>query len=360
MIPWKRLGSWTCLIASALGGCVTGPAPPPAPGSADRVAYDQAAEAVRRAVRYEHAGSVRAAGLQVLQRHFAEEALPWIRAKLQDDQPGVRFAALLAVGALGDRASLANVKRLANDADPNVRLAACQALHRLGDTSRSGLIAEALLDDASAPVRANAAFVLGQLGEPDAIKLLARAMRDPDDRVKQQALEAMARLGSADAVQELTFAVGSGPGPSQLAAVNALADLNATSLGKTFAYQLEHGEFVEVRLAAARALGRLKHPNGLGLALDALNFDDPRNEAGFDPPEVQISRVRTAAAAALGAIGDRRALAPLGKVLNESKDPHLQLAAADAILEILGGGRASARERPVALTGDGVSRGGGR
>ena len=297
---------------------------------------DRAIEAVKRAVRYPHAGSVRAQGIEILQRHLAEYAFPWIRLALNDEEPGVRFAAVLALGKLGDMQSYQNIRRFADDQNPSLRIAAYFALHRLGDTSYAPRLPDLLLHSPSPEVRRDAAFVLGLLGERGAVTLLAKAMKDADESVRDQALESMALLKHPQAVQQLTFWASSGPGTRRVTALNTLAELEMPSLEDTFKYKLRDGEFLETRLAAARGLGKLNNGDGFTLSLWALNFHRPQKDAPQDPPKDQIMRVRQLAATALGAIRDGRALAALRRRLNDPSDPRVQLAVADAILEILG------------------------
>ncbi len=313
---------------------------------------DRAEEALKRAVRYEHAGSVRAFGIEVMQRRLGEEGLPWIRNALLDESAGVRFAAIMALGTLGDAHSHERIRSVADGDDQHLEVAALYALHRLGDTSRSARLPKLLLESPSAEVRESVALVLGLLGEPGALKLLARAMKDQDDAVQRQALESMALLGNREAIQQLTFSASSGLGFQRVSAINTLADLATPSLEDTFRYKLEQGEYIETRLAAARALGELNNDAGLRVALGGLRFDNPQLGVSQDPPGEQIWRVRQLAALALGAIGDRRALGPLGRLLNGSSDPRLQVVAADAILGILEAdpsyGRSRRRARGVA------------
>lgn len=319
----------------------------PTSRNTDTELRDRAVEVVKRAVRYKPLGSVRAQGLEVLQQRLPSEALPWLRNALDDDDPGVRFAAVLALGTLRDRTSHGRIHRYAEHESASLRVAVYYALHRMGDTQYSARLPAVLLDDASAAARRDAAFVLGLLGEANAVKLLAKAMRDKDDSVQRQALESMALLGSSEAIQQLTFAVSSGTGAERLAALNALADLGKPKLANTFAYKLRTGEYIEVKLAAARGLGVLGNHEGLKVALRALGFNSPRKDAGHDPPGEQIARVRQLAATALGAIRDRRALPTLRKRLYDSTYPHVQVAAADAILQILGERTA----KPASLSG---------
>lgn len=297
----------------------------------------RAIEALKAAVRYKHAGSIRAAGIEMLQRHLGTDGLSWIRAALHDEVTGVRVAAVFALGALGDTQSHSSLLALADDDDPSIRIAACYALHRLGDTSFVAGLPELLLEHPSPVVRQDAAYCLGLLGEHGAIKVLARAMKDDDEMVRQQALESMALLGNQEAIEQLTFSASSGMGGQRVSAINTLGDLKIASLAKTFRYKLQTGEYRDTRLAAARALGKLDIGEGLAIALQSLNFNSPQQGVPDDSPGQQIMRIRVAAATALGAIGDRRALGPLRRRLEDPSDPRTQIAAADAILEILGG-----------------------
>jgi HEAT repeat protein len=332
----KRLASFAlvAVIAFATSGCKT-------PGrrltsTEENDLRSRAIEALRRAVRFKAAGSIRAAGIEVMQRHLGESAYPRIRLALRDDEPGVQFAAILATGRLRDHDSLAKVRAFADDENPSLRIAAYFAMHRLGDTTHTGELAEMLLYAPEATVRRDAAYVLGLLEEPEAIKLLARAMRDKDESVRRQAIESLAMLGNPEAVQQLTFAASSGLAASRVAAIDTLANLEKPELVGTFQYKFKSGEYIEIRLAAARGLGKLGVADGFDFALRSLEFNRPMSGVPQDTPQSQIARVRQAAALALGAIRDRRALPALRKQLNDSFDPRVQLAAADAILDIIG------------------------
>lgn len=320
----------------AVSGCVSVPRAPDLAYEADLRA--RAIDAVKRAVRYEHDSGMRVLGIEVMQKHLDSDGLPWIRNALYDDEPVVHFAALLALGTLRDNEAIETVRRFADHDDANLRVAAYYALHRMGDINHSAYLPEMLLTHESADVRRSAAMVFGMLGEPQAVKLLARAMKDQDQPVRQEALESMARLGNREAVQQLTFSSSSGMGFQRVSAINTLGELKDPGLQDTFRYKLHEGEYLDTRLAAARALGLLGANEGFATALKALDFDSPQRGIANDPPRAQIRRVRQMAAIALGAIGDRRALPALQRRLNDQTSPWVQVVAADAILEILGTG----------------------
>ena len=78
---------------------------------------------------------------------------------------------------------------------------------------------------------------------------------------------------------------------------------------------------------AARALGMQRCEDGYDLALASLNWNAPQRDLPDDPPELQVMRVRSMAALALGQIGRPDALGPLKQLMENGDDPRVQLAA---------------------------------
>ncbi|HEY3241755.1 MAG TPA: HEAT repeat domain-containing protein [Phycisphaerae bacterium] len=292
-------------------------------------------ETIKRGVQYPHLASVRAQAVEAFQEAAPEDGLPWIRAALTDAHPAVRFAACLAAGTLQDKLALDGVTRCVADPDESVRVGAIFALHRYGDTHLTGQLAEYLLSASDPAVRRNAALVLGRLGEKGAVSLLARAMRDSDEGVQLQALESMSLLGRPEAQQQLTFYATSGTGYKEAFAINALGLTHEPRFADTYHYRIRHSDYLETRLAAARALGLLGAADGYTLAAEALNWNSPRRGVPDDPPENQVRRMRQLAVLALGAIGDPRGLPLLDRALTTSDDPNVQVAIGKAMLEIV-------------------------
>jgi HEAT repeat protein len=299
-----------------------------------RTLRQRALLALKEGTHYEALPSVRAQAVEALQNVAPSEGLPWIRSALSDDHPGVRFAACVALGTLRDRLSQPGIEKCVSDPDPNVQAAAVFALHRLGDLRFSPRLAEFLLNHADPAARRNAAVLLGRLGEPGAIPLLARTMSSDDEALRIQALESMALLGSKEAVQELKFTAYSGDGAQRTIAVLALAQTRDPALEELFRIELKDARHLETKLAAAKALGELRSKAGYALARQALDFNKPTLQDKGDPPEAQIARVRQLAAHALGAIGDAAALPGLRERMNRDEDPRVQLAAALAIVRL--------------------------
>lgn len=292
----------------------------------------RAIEGLKAGIRYEENPAVRAQAIEALQQAAPDEGVLWFQQALTDDHPGVRFAACMALGAMRHKESREFLLTRVHDEDASVQAAAIYALHRIGDTSYTGRLAELLLRSKDPQVRNNAAFVLGELGEPGAIPLLRRAVRDDD--ISVQAVEAMAKLGDERAFQQLTIFTHDFRGDRRIIALNAIGLLRDPKGLKAVELQFKEASMIEVKLAAARALGRFGRKDGLKLALDHLDFTTKAAREG-DPIDNQIMRVRSLSALALGAIGDKSALPRLKARMEAQDDPRVQLAAAKAVLDIL-------------------------
>jgi HEAT repeat protein len=143
-------------------------------------------------------------------------------------------------------------------------------------------------------------------------------LKDRSVEARLQVAEAMWRLGSEDGLQYLVAAGLSGHPANQMVALLAMA-------GPRDPRVIEHvrsglsGDYVEVSLVAARALGML----GSAEAYDLCITNARSNEA----------RQRYLAALALGAIGNPSARDALAPLLKDS-DQDVRLAAATAILQL--------------------------
>ncbi len=330
-----------CGSLALITACAAGPPTASTPLLRNRITLEgEAMDALKAAIDYKPNAVVRVEAVEALESGGLEEALPWIRSALIDEHPAVRFAACIAAGMARDHPAQTLLGKRIDDDDPSVRASALFALHRLGDTTGTGHMPPFLLTHDDPAVRRNAAFVIGLLGEVGAVRILAKAMRDSDDGVRQHALEAMARLGNRDAKRELTFMANSGLGSEEVFALNALGQTGDPRYEDTFRYKLETAVHLETRLAAARGLGLLGFDEGFEVALSALTFERPTSNDPNDPPREQVLRIRQLAAAALGAIGRSEALPSLREMLHHKSDPRVQVSAARAILEILRANRA--------------------
>lgn len=280
---------------------------------------------------------VRMQAIEAIQEVAPREGFQYIEGNIDNGYAGVCFAAVMAVGTLREASVLDRVRTLAEDSDPNVRIAALYALHCLGDQKRTGELSDFLVKHRDARVRANAALAIGRLKEPGSAHVLNLALRrEQKDAVKLQIMEALALLGDNAGIERLLFS-GHSAAPDQSAlALMFLANAGCEEAEELFRYRLDVADQPEIKLQAARGLGKLGHDDGLDLALAYLFFNTPDRSRKNDPPEQQVVRIRALAALALEAIGSPQALAALHRAFNQSGQSDLvRLAIARAAVAII-------------------------
>lgn len=165
-------------------------------------------------------------------------------ALLDVAEPEELAAALGVLASLGDAGSLQPVARHLGDSSPWIRRAAMAAVS--GIAARHPAAAAALAREASpdGPDALAAALAMGAVSEQVRptegadVAFLVQAVSHGDPLVRRAALEALALRGGADAVEAVVFALGD--------------------------------EEFGVRVAAARALGRMQDPAGASLGVDPL------------------------------------------------------------------------------------------
>jgi len=261
-----------------------------------------------------------------------QEGLPYFRAALDSESPLVRFAGCAALGEVGDKASLKQVQRCLSDEDPRVRLGAAFAAYRMGDTGQARILVDALNNSEDANLRADAALLIGRLSESGAVKRLRLRINDNKEKsqkVKIHINAALARLGDKTGLEEL-MRYAQYDALSRLIALQCLCDVADPQSRDALLYRLEaEDEYLEAKLIAARALGKIGSGAGFELALKNTRY------SGDDAQGTM--RVRSLAALALGAIGDQRGLPQLRELAETESDPRTQVAACYAIRQILRG-----------------------
>jgi len=257
---------------------------------------------------------------------------PLLDTALADPNVGVRSVAAMAVGRAKLEAAAEKVYPLLSDSSPQARAAGMFALKRCGRSVDLTPMA-AMLADADLRVRAQTAFLLGELGESSAVGLLREAGREsvakyPPGEVRMldlQIAEARVKLGDDVPLQEIRAALFPGKAEDLEAAalacqiVGQVRDKTAVNrLIVLTALQDDSKQFMpaEVRLAAAAALARMGQRQGSYLAEQyrASSKDALRSQAAFVYGETlqvenlpmlsemmndQVGRVRVAAAAAI-------------------------------------------------------------
>jgi HEAT repeat protein len=314
----------------ALVGCKSGPkamktmpppqhAPPPPPHRP--MALDQTLRQNARAQIEKSLASqdpyTRANAIEAAQNALGDADRMDIVSKLSDPAPVVRFAACMACGTLRLNEAHQKLLDLVHDPDTDVQIGSRFALHRIGDTRYSHDL-EVFARSTDPRVRGNTVMVLGLLEEKSALKILHAMRADPKPSVRLQVAEAMWRLGDEDGLTTLVGGSISVYKDDQIISLLALAGPKDRRVAAHIRPKLV-GEFEEVWLAAARALGELGFDDGFGIAMKSAESPDPR--------------IRALAALALGAIGRSDAQPALKKLL-EAPEEGVRLAAATAILQL--------------------------
>jgi|GEM_PF-1368506 len=110
-------------------------------------------------------------------------------------------------------------------ADPKVRQQAAEALGKIGD-ARAVEPLVASLQDSEKEVRGAAALALGKIGDPIAVDPLVASLQDSETLVRELAAYALGHIGDPRAIDPLVALMkGEGPGPEPIAAVRALQEI---------------------------------------------------------------------------------------------------------------------------------------
>jgi HEAT repeat protein len=273
---------------------------------------------------------VRLVAARVLARAGAREALEaataWITSPAGRDRP-LGLQVLRDAPALTPAARRATERALA-DAEPAVRAQALDVLARQELGPSFGAVAAAV-DDDNREVRARALRLLAEARDPRAaVPILAR-LSDSDRPVRLEALRALGVLGDARVIPALLRQLDEASDDLRVAAVDALARLKATAATPTLIALARRRPTDELARHAELALGDIATPEAVD-ALVALSRDPPTTDelrealrrAGERAVAALIRELESGSSTgaavacwALGEIGDRRATAPLGAVV---------------------------------------------
>ncbi|MFW6133798.1 MAG: HEAT repeat domain-containing protein, partial [Planctomycetota bacterium] len=270
---------------------------------------------------------------------------------LSDSSPAVRFAAAMAVGETKYAPAEERLVRMAQDPevepDQNAGCAVLYALHELGNDEYTYALGRLLFDD-DPGVRADAATVMGRIGEPTATGPLKTLLADEqDESVRLAARTALARLGDSESKVRLRAYVKGYFLDLRLAAIPALADINPPGAQADFRFLLRKEKSPRLRVAAAGALARLGTVDEQGYDLALRSLRRPREVlsavyGGREIADVETESMQSLAAIALGYMGRQEAIPALHEVLDSDRGA-VRVAAAMAILRITNAGMGAPR-----------------
>ncbi len=337
-----RIVVLACLgVGAFLTGCVQKPTTAPVD---QRKAFIDASSILRQAAE-DPESYTRAHAIEALSQTVGQEAGPVFKQALSDPTPPVRFAAAMAIGdvqyepALPVLQAMAQKKEQDEQAEPDKRVfcAVIYALHRLGDSSQTTHLGQ-MLFDAEKEVRANAALVMGKMGEPSAsVPLETRYGDEQDPSVQMQLVESLAILGNTKYSHLLEAYTKTQFLEDRLVAISAMERVNSPRAGTVLKQLLDDmRQPPRVRVAAAGTLARLGEvsPKGYTLSLDAVK--DPKTviNNGEDVSDLALFSLQRLAAIALGQMRLPQAIDELHPLL-ESRDGGVRVAAAMSILRLL-------------------------
>ncbi len=171
----------------------------------------------------------------------AEPILPW-------------FARMLSGGLFR---TAWNIGAIAGAASPSRRMRALRSVRHNDGNVVLNDVAEAL-EDFSPRVRREALLALGRLGTPEAIELLIWYLHEPDRQTRKTSAEALGTAGSADGTLSLVAALNDDEGEVRRAAADALGHIADRRAADTLLSALNNEEDGEVLIGVASALSRLR------------------------------------------------------------------------------------------------------
>jgi HEAT repeat protein len=329
--PMRRAAvsvAMAALVAS-LAGCATKgdantvplPTPPPEAPPARIEAIDPTLTQVATRELLSDANAddpvLRSNSIEAISKALPDEAMPIILKALNDPEPEVRFAAAMAAGELRIKSLHQPLLILRGDSDARVVVSSLFALHRIGDTRYSHDL-EKYARDSDQYVRADVAMAIGLLGEPSGVVVVAAMQTDYAPTVRLQADAAMWQLGDMRGLTALVGDCVSQYPDDQIIGVLGLAAPRDQRVIQHVRTMLT-ADYLEVQLAAARAMGELGSDEGYQIAALATTSKDPRQ--------------RFLAAMALGAIGRSDAQSRLRPLLSDEATS-VRIGAALAVLQL--------------------------
>ena len=114
---------------------------------------------------------------------------------LSDLDANVRYACITSLGRIKDLNTVSNLLGCLGESNEWIFLNVVDALAKIGNHKATNPLVAFFLRERNERKRAAIISALGQLGDLTAVATLTRALRDPDDRVKANAIEAFSKLG---------------------------------------------------------------------------------------------------------------------------------------------------------------------
>lgn len=281
-------------------------------------------------------GSLYRPGLRGMLRSLEAET-SCLSALVERAEPASRAGAIELLGELGDERTLPVLRRALEDASGPVRVQAAQALGRLRD--RDAVVALCTSLQYAPELRIAAVRALGEIGEPSAIEALAELLigsgRTMDVECRLAVVTALGRIKDPAAVPVLGAVLHDAVPDIREAAAEALGEIGASEAVPSLLPALRD-PVERVALRVVVALGRIRQPDALPDLVRALS--------DRQCPSV----VRAAAARAVAATGGASAVQALCEALTDSASS-VRYEAAAGLNRVVGDSNGSPIELRAAL-----------
>jgi HEAT repeat protein len=314
------------LMLAAFAGCPSGSDnQPTAVNPADKDLESQAALIIQRGLSSSNP-VIRANAIEIAAGTGNKQFMAQVQQLLNDEFVHIRFAAAVAIGDTKYSAGRNDVAQLLKDKDENVRLAASYAIVMLTGNNLYFQQITAALNSTNQRARANAAFLLGKIGDKKVLPQLYNTIRDEtsDERTRLNSIEAIARLGDEKIYQKLWAMLISAYADDRVFGIRGMGAMK-TAQAKDSILTMFKDDLPEVRLVAAEQLGCMGDTEGEKIVIDALTKDI----ANAQDPESK-ARIQTLAALAIGQIRTPAVKKFLPELL-KNHSQFVQLAAAKAV-----------------------------
>jgi len=290
-------------------------------------------------------GDVRSSAVYALSNIGGPKVVEPVLEAMNDKDIGVRYAVVYALGDIGGPKVVDGLLKLLNDENISIQCLAAESLGEVGEPKAIDALIKALgrrygcvcggecvrrsfrralrkfgeaavgklmkaLAEKNRTMRAEAAKVLGSIGDARATDALIEALKDVDGDVRMNAAEALGRIGDKRAVTPLTEALKDGDDSVRYYAAEALGRLGSREATNALIGTLNDGSW-SVREATAEALGKIKDKKAVDALIETLNDEK--------------ALVRAKAVEALGRIGDERAVVPLLALIDDKREVYQAL-----------------------------------
>lgn len=260
---------------------------------------------------------VRVFCLKVAVRDNLPELDEFLREGLGDDRPEVIRAALAGVRAARDPAVVRATLALLDSANPSLRLLALQALTGRGSVEIGAALGRYVRNESDPNLLSAALQLIGTLHDDTFLPLLKAFLTFEDDRVRANAVDAMALLDNIEVVEILKALVGDRNNRVRANAIRGLWGKGIRFGLNTLPEELRSPN-PKKRASVAYILGEIKEERSAELLLKLLGDPTPM--------------VRNRAVLSLGRLGSPRLIGPLLNIYVKEEDSGIRQVIIDTCL----------------------------